>query len=74
MIDGEPGLEPLHPGPVEFEQYLRGRLAPGHAAALLAHAVGCRLCAAALSVATERFMGGLGPVPPPTTSRLLLAR
>lgn len=44
---------PLHPGPVELEQYLRGRLDPGHAAAILAHAASCRRCSVWLATATR---------------------
>lgn len=39
---------PDHPGPVELIQYVRGGVAPGHAAAILAHCVVCDGCNAEL--------------------------
>ncbi len=39
----------LHPGPLELLHYVRGTLASGHAAVILAHCLVCDTCASRLA-------------------------
>ncbi len=49
-----------HPGRLELIQYVRGGVAPGHAAAILAHCLACEPCAAELGVLIQT--GGYRPI------------